>query len=69
MNDEELVNIFSFHPANTEEKRKLHEEVRENCLVLAKYINSVIPDSTEKTLAIRHIHYTMMMANSALAQS
>lgn len=69
MPDEALVSIFSFHPANTEEKRKLHEDIRENCLNLARYINSAAPDSPEKTLAIRHIQYAMMMANSAVAQS
>lgn len=69
MTDEVLVNIFSFHPADTEEKQRLHEDIREYSLIMARYINSVVPDSPEKTLAIRHIQYAMMMANSAIAQS
>ena len=68
ISEEALVNIFTFHPANTIDKQELHEAIRRECLVLAKYFNLVVPNSEEKGLAIRHLQYAMMMANSAIAQ-
>lgn len=64
----EVKRIFAFHPADTEEKRELHEAVRDMAFVLADWINDSIPDSAEKTLAIRKVQEAMFYANSAIAQ-
>lgn len=64
----DLDSIFSFHPADTDEKRDLHERVRNSAKLLAKDWDIFVPDSPEKALAIRRLQEAMMWANSAIAQ-
>lgn len=68
MKPEEVESIFDFHPALTEEKRELHQAVRGKAFVLADWFNDNLPDSPEKTLAIRRVQEAMFYANSAVAQ-
>lgn len=68
MQHNDVMRIFSFHPADTEEKRELHETVRDKCFTLAEWINDNVPESPEQTLAIRKVQEAMMFANSAVAQ-
>lgn len=68
MNPVEVERIFDFHPADTVEKRELHEKTRDKAFVLADWINNNVPDSAEKTLAIRKVQEAMFYANSAIAQ-
>lgn len=64
--DNEIPNRFSFHPA-TGEKAKFHDEVRENHLALALWIETAIPDSRERSLALTALQESMMWCNAAVA--
>lgn len=64
----DLDSIFDFHPADTEEKRQLHERVRLSAKLLAKDWELFLPGSPEATLAIRKLQEAAMFANSAIAQ-
>jgi hypothetical protein len=64
----DIVSIFSHHPPEAEYISEAHESVRDGCRTLAMKWNAFLPDSAEKTLAIRHLQQAMMFANSAIAQ-
>lgn len=68
MEKKDLENRFSFHPAKDEETKVKHETVRNTCLRLALDINSLVPESREKSLAITHLEEVMMWANAAIAR-
>jgi hypothetical protein len=59
---------FAFHPATTEEKRNDHTSVRENCRLLAVFLNNKLPEGREKSLAITHLEEAMFWGNAALAR-
>ncbi len=67
MDEEYINNIFSYHPPLNTLTREKHEFVRESVGSLASKLNKVIPDSPEKTLAIRRLQEAMMYANAAIA--
>jgi hypothetical protein len=67
MDDTEISNRFSFHPATTQEKRNEHTGVRSRCKELAFYINSAVPEGREKALALTHLEEVMHWANAAIA--
>lgn len=69
LSEDELKNRFSFHPANTEEKRNDHTSVRTHCLELALYLGEKVPEGREKALAITHLEEVMMWANAGIARS
>lgn len=65
---QDLVNRFSYHPA-TEITGPKHEMIRTACLDLAKFLDSVIPEGREKSLAITHLEETMMWSNAGIARN
>lgn len=65
--DAALQEWFGFHPADTDEKRKAHQTVRLTHYALATEMNRLLPDSPEKTLALRALQEAAMKANAALA--
>lgn len=69
MDPKDIENRFAFHPATTEEKRDAHTSVRQNCRVLADFLNDKLPEGREKSLAITHLEDTMMWANASLARN
>ena len=68
MAPEDLVNRFSFHPADSEVKRRAHEHVRSRCLYLAQILNEDLPEGREKSLAITNLEQVMFWANAAIAR-
>lgn len=68
MDTKDLENRFAFHPATTEKRRESHEHVREAALNLAKFLNDVVPEGREKSLAITHLEETMFWSNAAIAR-
>lgn len=64
----DIDNRFSFHPADTQEKRIAHEDVRAKCRALAHHFNQVLPEGREKSLAITHLEEVMFWANAGLAR-
>lgn len=64
----DIDNRFSFHPADTPDKRIAHEDVRARCRGLAHHFNHVLPEGREKSLAITHLEEVMFWANAGLAR-
>jgi len=66
MKIEELDNIFTYHaPKNDQAQR--YELLRAKAKELALVINSLCPESREKSLAITHLQNTIMWANASIA--
>jgi hypothetical protein len=64
----DIESIFSHHPPRSDEVATLHAEVRSEIRLVAHFFQAELPDSPEKTLAIRKLQEAMMYANSAIAQ-
>lgn len=64
----DIDSIFSYHPPKNENVAQSHEVIRSAMRDAASFVKHVVPDSAEKTLAIRHLQMAMMFANSAIAQ-
>lgn len=64
----DIEQIFSHHPPRNQQTVEDHENIRAVMLSTARVVQVVVPDSPEKTLAIRHLQSAMMFANSAIAQ-
>lgn len=64
----DLERRFSFHPADTPERREAHERVRDLCKAVARQLDAQLPGGREKSLAITHLEETMFWANAAIAR-
>lgn len=65
---ERVDDVFSFHPADTEEKRNAHENVRSLLRATAHELIDRVPPSDARTLALQHLADAMHWANSAIAR-
>jgi hypothetical protein len=69
VSEEEIEDIFSFHPAVTEDVKLAHEWVRDSCKDLANDFNTALPDCPEKTVLIRQkLFEVMTYANAIIAR-
>jgi hypothetical protein len=64
----DLDNRFTFHPADSEVKRRAHEHIRSRCRYLAGILNEDLPEGREKALAITNLEQVMFWANAAIAR-
>lgn len=65
---DDLANRHAYHaPANTAIVN-LHEQVRERTHELAAWLNEVLPESRETSLALTDIDNAMLHANAAVAR-
>ncbi len=70
MEQVDIDNRFTFHPANTTEKQDAHEFIRARCKDLAMDIDEVTPgNSREKSLAITKLEEVMMWTNAGIARN
>ena len=67
-NAADLNNRFSFHPADTEAKATLHEDVRAVVRDAADYVTENIQPSRELSLALTKLEEAMFWANAAVAR-
>ena len=67
ISNEQLQEWFSYHPADTEDKRTAHENVRTVMRETAEWVNDNVPDSREKSLALTSLQHAMMECNAAIA--
>lgn len=65
--EDELANRFSYHPP-THEQVLLYQEIRDRAFVLAKFLDTWLPDSREKSLAFTALDDVVMQANASIAR-
>jgi hypothetical protein len=65
----ELDSRFKFHPADTQVKKDSHEAVRNQCLELAEFLDGLLPEGREKSLAITNLEQVMFWSNAAIARA
>lgn len=58
--------MFNYHPPVADQAER-YEFIRTKCRELAERIAAVCPSSATRTLAIRHVHLAMMLANASIA--
>jgi hypothetical protein len=65
----DIKNRFAYHPANTEEKKQAHGDIRAAHGALAEYIRVNVPNSREKSIALTKLEESMFWANAAIARN
>lgn len=69
MEAQDLKHRFQFHPADAENTKRAHEDVREAMLNAALEVNELLPDGREKSLAVTALEEAMMWANAGIARA
>lgn len=67
MDYEELRTRFTFHPA-TEDKALTYEQVRLKALEYATWLNLVLPEGREKSLALTKLDEVVFWSNASIAR-
>ena len=65
----EIEHRFESRPVTGPVREAAHNGVRNGALDYARYLNEVIPECPEKTIAIRRLEEVAMWANKAIAQN
>ncbi len=68
MTTEGLDHRFNYHQPSNEGIITQHADVRGRCLKLAQFIDDLIPDSREKSLAFTALEEAMFWANAGVAR-
>lgn len=68
MDNLDLDNRFTYHPPRDHEQADKYVYLRKTARLLAGDIDSMCPDSREKSLAITHLEEAVMWANAAIAR-
>lgn len=66
--EDDIKRRFTYHPPKAGQPEK-YTFLRDEALNLAKHINSMCPDSREKSLAITKLEEAVMWANAAIARN
>lgn len=66
MQPEVLKNWFTYH-SPTPDQLAAYAELRDAALTFATAINALVPDSADKTAAVRKVREAVMTANAAIA--
>jgi hypothetical protein len=66
MQPEQLDNWFSYH-APTGDQVTTYQKLRDGARVFAGLINDLVPESADKTYAIRLLRMSVMTGNAAIA--
>ncbi len=67
MTQEDINNRFTYH-APKEGQPAIYQALREAAKGLAEHINSVCPESREKSLAITELEASIFWANASIAR-
>jgi len=67
METAELENRFTYHPPK-EGQADIYTDIRDRAFALVMFINSVCPESREKSLAVTKIEEAVMWANAGIAR-
>ena len=66
MEQKDIDNWFTYHAPTTEQK-KSYSMLREGAWQFAHVLNENVPDSADKTAAMRKLRECVMTANAAIA--
>lgn len=67
MDQADLDNRFTFHPA-TDEQGVTYKSIRDFARHFAMYLNETCPDGREKALAVTKLEEAVFWANAAIAR-
>lgn len=67
ISDEQIDSWFAYHPPSTPQIAAAHEEVRAEFGMLATYLNDLLPECPDKTVALRAVREAMYHANACIA--
>lgn len=67
MDSAELANRFAYHKPESSWVAGAHEKTRHVHSELAEVMNSMLPESREKSLCLTALQESMMWANAAIA--
>lgn len=67
--NQQIENNFKYHPPKEQETILAHESVRNECRHLANTLDTLLPNSREKSLAITKLEEVMMWANASIARN
>lgn len=62
----QIDNWFTYHPP-TDPQIECYARIRDEAREFAHMLNRVIPEGPDKTVALRSLRTTVMLANSAIA--
>lgn len=68
MTFDEIDKRFDHHPP-TPDKAVVHEAARKHMKASADFLNSLLPESREKSLAFTALEEALMWANAAIARN
>ncbi len=68
MEQSDLDKRFTYHPPKSGQPDK-YVRIRDNAKELAELINTLAPESREKSLAITKLEEAVMWANASIARS
>lgn len=68
MNDK-IENNFKHHPPKSKDTIMTHEDVRSECKHLANMLDSLLPESREKSIAMTKLEEVMMWSNASIARN
>ncbi len=66
MTNQELESLFTYHPPKNDEQKFKYETIRNEAKSFALYLNTTLPDSREKSLAITKLQEAVMWANASI---
>ena len=69
MEHDEIRKRFTHHPPGSDQVVRAHEVVRKEFLGTALVINSILPESREKSLAFTALEEALMWTNAAIARN
>jgi hypothetical protein len=68
MANSDLLNRFTFHPVKDASQAALYEEVRAKALEFALWLDEVVPDSRELSVALINLDQVVFWSNAAIAR-
>lgn len=66
--NEQIENNFRYHSPNTLQIEK-YKAIRDHAKVLAIFLDSICPDSREKSLSLTNLEQSVMWANASIARN
>ncbi|MEU3342235.1 hypothetical protein [Streptomyces sp. NPDC006668] len=68
MTEADVIRRFTFHPADTDQRRQAHEDIWTACLQLALMLHNELPAGAEKQSAMFRLEEVMFWANAGIAR-